>query len=116
MVTGMITGQLSVRPSKIVAGHEPEKTNEFLQAMGTAILHKVGQVCLFVKLRKLLTVEICLESSPYFQLINLVDKLDCCTQTSNSQRFPLDIIIFKKYVGCSWFSEFTERLSLHLFS
>ena len=37
----MISGQLSVRPVKIVAGHEPEKTNEFLQAIGTAILNKV---------------------------------------------------------------------------
>ena len=38
----MVTGQsMSVRPSKIVAGHEPEKTNELLQAMANAIIQKV---------------------------------------------------------------------------
>jgi len=38
----MINGQLSVRPLKIVAGHEPEKTNEFLQAIGMAVLSQVS--------------------------------------------------------------------------
>ena len=28
---------MSVKPAKIVAGHEPEKTNEFLQLLATAI-------------------------------------------------------------------------------
>lgn len=42
ITAGFISGQLPVRPSKIVAGHEPDKTNEFLQAMGTAILNKVS--------------------------------------------------------------------------
>ena len=34
----MVTGKsLSVKPVKIVAGHEPEKTNEFLQSLAAAI-------------------------------------------------------------------------------
>ncbi|CAG5130888.1 unnamed protein product [Candidula unifasciata] len=37
MVSAVIGKDLSVRPAKIVAGHEPEKTNEFLQALTDAI-------------------------------------------------------------------------------
>lgn len=33
-----------VRPSKIVAGQEAEKTNEFLQLLSIAILKKVGNL------------------------------------------------------------------------
>ena len=32
---------MKVKPSKIVAGSEPERTNEFLQMLGTALLDKV---------------------------------------------------------------------------
>jgi len=38
----VITGlSLTVRPTKIIAGHEPTKTNELLQAIGTALDRKV---------------------------------------------------------------------------
>ncbi|XP_046580132.1 TRAF3-interacting protein 1-like isoform X5 [Haliotis rubra] len=38
----LVTGKsLSVRPQKIVAGHEPDKTNEFLQVLAEAINMKV---------------------------------------------------------------------------
>lgn len=32
---------LPVRPSKVIAGHEPEKTNEFLQQLGKMCQEKV---------------------------------------------------------------------------
>ncbi|XP_071603222.1 TRAF3-interacting protein 1 [Heliangelus exortis] len=39
----MVTGEpLSVKPSRVVAGHEPEKTNEFLQAIGKCCLNKLS--------------------------------------------------------------------------
>uniref|UniRef100_W5MRP7 TRAF3-interacting protein 1 n=1 Tax=Lepisosteus oculatus TaxID=7918 RepID=W5MRP7_LEPOC len=39
----MVTGEpLSVKPARIVAGHEPEKTNELLQAIGKCCLNKLS--------------------------------------------------------------------------
>ncbi|XP_071103791.1 TRAF3-interacting protein 1-like isoform X1 [Haliotis cracherodii] len=42
-MVSLVTGKsLAVRPQKIVAGHEPEKTNEFLQVLAEAIKMKVN--------------------------------------------------------------------------
>ncbi|XP_074857431.1 TRAF3-interacting protein 1 isoform X2 [Carettochelys insculpta] len=39
----MVTGEpLAVKPARIVAGHEPERTNEFLQAIGKCCLNKLS--------------------------------------------------------------------------
>lgn len=41
-IVAFTTGELvKVRPSKVVAGHEAEKTNEFLQILGISILKEV---------------------------------------------------------------------------
>ena len=38
----MASGEsLKIRPSKVVAGHEAERTNEFLQALSLVITNKV---------------------------------------------------------------------------
>ncbi|XP_063789325.1 TRAF3-interacting protein 1 [Pseudophryne corroboree] len=42
-VVVLVSGEpLSVKPARVVAGHEPEKTNEFLQAMGKCCLNKLS--------------------------------------------------------------------------
>ncbi|XP_062434430.1 TRAF3-interacting protein 1 isoform X1 [Rhea pennata] len=39
----LVTGEpLSVKPARVVAGHEPEKTNELLQAIGKCCLNKLS--------------------------------------------------------------------------
>ncbi|KDR18871.1 TRAF3-interacting protein 1 isoform X2 [Zootermopsis nevadensis] len=48
-----ITGtNLTVRPAKIVAGHEPSKTNELLQAIGRALDRKLSSVGYVESLQK----------------------------------------------------------------
>ncbi|XP_054976702.1 TRAF3-interacting protein 1 isoform X4 [Sorex araneus] len=42
-VVVLVTGEpLSVRPARIVAGHDPERTNELLQAIGRCCLHQLS--------------------------------------------------------------------------
>lgn len=39
----MVSGEpLAAKPARIVAGHEPERTNELLQLIGKCCLNKVG--------------------------------------------------------------------------
>ncbi|KAM3916692.1 TRAF3-interacting protein 1 isoform 3-T3 [Leptodactylus fuscus] len=42
-VVVLVTGEpLQVKPARVVAGHEPEKTNEFLQAIGKCCINKLS--------------------------------------------------------------------------
>jgi hypothetical protein len=42
-VVMMVSGEpLAAKPARIVAGHEPERTNELLQLIGKCCLSKVG--------------------------------------------------------------------------
>lgn len=41
LLEGVTGANVTARPSKIVAGHEPTKTNELLQAIGKALDKKV---------------------------------------------------------------------------
>ena len=44
-VLAFTTGELvKVKPTKIVAGHEAERTNEFLQILSITILKEVGHL------------------------------------------------------------------------
>ncbi|NXF10304.1 MIPT3 protein, partial [Smithornis capensis] len=50
-VVVLVTGEpLSVKPARVVAGYEPEKTNEFLQAIGKCCLNKARHCYLYILL------------------------------------------------------------------
>jgi TRAF3-interacting protein 1 len=53
----VITGtNLTVRPAKIISGHEPSKTNELLQEIGKALDKKVSARYLPMQSSKIMTV------------------------------------------------------------
>ncbi|NWI60824.1 MIPT3 protein, partial [Calyptomena viridis] len=57
-VVVLVTGEpLSVKPTRVVAGHEPEKTNEFLQAIGKCCLNKARHHYLDAAVKRVLAGE-----------------------------------------------------------
>lgn len=49
-LSALVTGKpIAAKPSKIVAGHDPDRTNEFLQALAESINKKVRFLIIFIK-------------------------------------------------------------------
>lgn len=65
-VVMLVSGEpLAAKPARIIAGHEPEKTNELLQAIAKCCLNKVSPAIKEHRVTKLLSCRIC--SKPFNQ-------------------------------------------------